>query len=349
MWERPVRKAQMVSMNDTLSEEENYKHSDPVTDQALEWFIIIHAGGPPSAAEREAFQEWLAACPNHAEALERVKNLWSCPETLVVSKKLQDANETVPSTSNKPKNPANDAGVRRRYALAAVASIVMVAGTSQMILAFNGSPKADFTTQVGQISTVKLPDGTTMQLNSDSAVALDFSATKRGVRIIQGEAWFDVVHNQSVPFRVTGQFTTTTVVGTAFDVRLGKNDDTVTLERGSVYLAHQRENIRPVYLAPGQTARATDQHILDPLPTDKDEALAWREGRIVFTEKPLRQALDEISRYWNSQVFVLNRSILDIPVSGNYRVDSAKEALNGIVSAVGGKVTYLPGGITIIR
>ncbi|MBD8688382.1 MULTISPECIES: FecR family protein [unclassified Rhizobium] len=339
----------MVSMNDNLSDHGDYKHADPVTDQALEWFITIKVGGEPTAAELETFQVWLAACPSHADSFERVKNLWTFPETLVASKRLQDEYDTVGSTTGSPKEPTNHAGVRRRYAFAAAASILLIAGTSQMMLVFLRLPTADFTTQVGEISTVQLPDGTTMQLNSDSAVALDFSATKRGVRIIQGEAWFDVVHNETAPFRVNGQFSTTTVTGTAFDVRVGTNNDTVKLERGSVYLTHKREEIRPVHLLPGQTARATEQGISDALPTGNDETMAWREGRIVFTEKPLREALDEISRYWNSQVFVLNRSILDIPVSGNYRVESAKDALNGIVSAVGGKVTFLPGGITIIR
>jgi transmembrane sensor len=77
--------------------------------------------------------------------------------------------------------------------------------------------------------------------------------------------------------------------------------------------------------------------------------LAWREGRIAFSGKPLGAVLGDLARYYDGRVFVLRRDLLSVPVSGNYRTDDAAGAIGSIVTAVGGKIDTLPGNFIIIR
>lgn len=338
----------MVSMDNDTMHGDAYHHADPVIDAALEWFTLHNSGVTIDEQTRIAFDDWLNSKAEHASAYDEISALWSCPEVVVASARLQP----VPmSDVVRFKAPAAVPVSRpfRRYAMAAAACLVLAFALTQFLPGLIITWRADYQTGAGQTRNVTLPDGSVMLLNAESAVALDFGGNRRGVKLLQGEAWFDVVHDEAKPFEVEGRYSTVHVTGTAFDLRVDDREDNLMLMRGAVDLRHDRRQVAPAHLLPGQMVRATDKDISAISSFADEDALAWRDGRIVFSAKPLREALGEIGRYANQRVIVLNNSILETPVSGNYRIDSAEDAIASIVAAAGGKASRLPGGFIIIR
>ncbi|MDR3712396.1 MAG: FecR domain-containing protein [Puia sp.] len=158
------------------------------------------------------------------------------------------------------------------------------------------------TTARGQRFQVDLPDGTKAWLNAGSSLTyfarLGQKDTERRVTL-QGEAFFDVAPNKSVPFVVVANGTQTTVLGTHFNVAAYPEESAVsiTLLRGSVRVAHEKNT---QILKPGQAAvsiTGKDALHVDP-EADTSRAISWKEGYFQFDE-PLDQAMRELARWYN--------------------------------------------------
>ena len=170
--------------------------ADPVDDAALDWFVR-RQDAPGDAALERAFRLWLGEDPRHAAAYARYDALWALPELDAASANLaarQDRADT--HRAARPRR-------RRRAALAAAAALLLAVGLARypdLWLRW----QADYRTAAGGRSDVTLPDGSRMMLNTASAVAVDFAGGRRSVRLLAGEAFFDVVRDPDHPFRVSG-------------------------------------------------------------------------------------------------------------------------------------------------
>lgn len=317
--------------------------TDVVMDAALDWFAHKQSGVSDPALDA-GFERWISANPAHANAYAELAGVWHDPELLSASQRLA---RQVDMRAAKPSYPVF--GTKRAQWLAVAAALVLFVGGyaayPEIMLRWN----ADYRTMAGQTQNVVLPDGSRMLLNTDSAVELAYQGQQRGVRILKGEAWFDVVHDTSRPFRVAGHFGDVTVKGTAFVVRTEADRDVVALERGRVEVTQDEGTQPAVTLGPDQMVTVDEKSISGIEPFEPAEMLAWRDGRIAFSGKPLGSVLSDLSRYYDGRVFVLRRDLLSVAVSGNYRTDDAAGAIDSIVTAAGGRIDRLPGNFIIIR
>jgi transmembrane sensor len=319
-----------------------YRHPDPVTDQALEWVLRRQAG----EADQHALDAWLAEGADRGEALSRVLALYDCPALTV-------ATAQTPPVSMPPAHATRHPGMDDRrlpvlpLALAAsvAAAVVVPLLGSDWLLRL----RADYRTGAGEIVAIDLPDGSQMQMNSQTAVSLDFEDGRRAVRLLEGEAYFQVAHDTARPFTVTGGYGTVKVTGTAFDVARGAEADVVHLESGRVMLRQNAAQAAQVAMTPGQTA-AVDGARIAFLPEGEGESrLAWREGWIQLSAVPLRAALAEIGRHTDLNIVTLPGAALDTPVSGSFRIAEADAAIGSVATAAGAQIERLPGGILFIH
>jgi transmembrane sensor len=331
----------MHSMIDD-EKEVGFHHPDPVTDQALEWVLKLQAG----EAERAALDAWLAEGTDRSEALARVRALYDCPALTVATAQVSEK-ETLPTVTIAP-SPYPSA-LRRAVPLALAASIAALLVVpllgSDWLLRF----QADQRTGAGEIITIALPDGSRMQLNSQTAVMFDFKDGRRAVRLLEGEAYFDVAHDATRPFTVTGGYGTVRVTGTAFDVARDADEDVVHLDSGRVTLVHDGAAGEPVAMTPGQTAAVSRSDITLLPGEDAARRLAWRDGWIELAAVPLRTALDEIGRHVDLRIVTIPGAVLDTPVSGSFRIAEASAAIDSVVTAAGATIERLPGGILFIH
>lgn len=327
--------------------DEGFQHPDAVMDEALNWLVRLEAGGFVDRAEKARLEAWLDAAPAHRAAWEEVKSIWASPETLVAAQQLDMHAGSQPIPLRKTAKPPQIGWGRQ--ALAAAACLVAVVGATYLGLQIMPRMLADYTTAAGERREITLPDGSRMVLNTDSAVTLDFAGERRGVRLIEGEAWFDVVHDAARPFHVLAHYSDVQVKGTAFAVKVDGDADTVSLQRGAVDAVHENKAIAIVHLVPGQMVVASSDAMSGVKTFDADQQLGWLQGRVVIDAKPLGAALAEVGRYFDGRIIVLNRELINVTVSGDYRSDRAEAAIASLAAAAGGKITRIPGGYIIIR
>lgn len=323
-----------------------FGHDDRSVDEALEWFVRLRDGSS-DATTRAEFALWRAQSPRHAEEYGRLETLWG-------SAPFRQATEALRPASSR----GAFAGARRLVArfsaqwatqVAAAAVIALIAVGAWRLPALMLRWQADYLTDTGDRRTVELPDGSTMILDTASAVAVDFHGGRRRVRLLQGEAFFDVKRDPTHPFRVTGRFGETEVRGTAFSMRADAEEERIILERGLVTVSLLSDDADRVDLAPNQMVVAKKDALSSVTPVDPRIRLAWRDGRIIFENQPFSRVLAELRRYYKRSVFVADERVDHLVVTGNYRLDDVEGAIRTLADAAGLTVYRLPVGIVILR
>lgn len=303
--------------------------------EALAWFARLR-DSQTSAVEREAFAVWRAAKPENAAAYVRVEKLWNSPA-------LSEALARFPPAAVPPVVARSRWRTSRRWA--AAASVLLLAG---WILAASGLVdrwRADYTTVAGEQRRIELADGSTVVLNTDSALALDFNNDRRGVRLLAGEAYFEVRPDSERPFIVSTDSATVRVVGTRFAVLAGAATS-VTVDSGIVACANgQGASVR---VTAGQRVSISQKTITPPSKIDPERAFAWLKGRLIFKDRPLADVLDELDRYHPGLIVIANGRLGDSRVTGNYKLDDTA-AVRALADIAGARVTTVSPYLTVLR
>ncbi len=321
------------------------RHPDPVKDEALDWFMRLQEDRRPKTLAE--FETWRAGERAREEAYEALVRMNAMPS-------LKRATEADAARLRLPAPSPVGGAVRAKPGTWLSAVSVMVA-ILLLVVAWHQYPallrqwQAEYVTAAGGRETILLPDGSSVILNTASAIAVDFERGRRRVTLLDGEAFFDVRHDAAHPFVVAGHFSEVTVKGTAFGVRTDEQEDVVVLERGSVEVSRIANRSELAMLKPGEMVVATDMGLSAVRDTDTSRSLAWRDGRIVFHDRPFRNALDDLKRYFRGSVVVMTDRPADSLVSGNYRIDDPEAAIRTLAASAGVSVTRLPGGILILR
>ncbi|SDM35691.1 FecR protein [Daejeonella rubra] len=150
---------------------------------------------------------------------------------------------------------------------------------------------------------VMLPDGSKVWLNAASSLRFPtkFEGTKREVEL-QGEAYFEVAHDESKIFEVNTRNQTVQVLGTHFNINAYEDEPSVntTLLEGSVRISDMRSNISQM-LKPGEQAKVS-QKIEVVNVKDTGEAVAWKDGYFHFNDEDIQTVMRQIERWYDVTV-----------------------------------------------
>ncbi|MBP2302934.1 FecR family protein [Azospirillum picis] len=322
---------------------------DRLFSEANAWFFRLQSDdlGP---AERTAFAEWLDRSPAHSRA-------WSDLQALLHDLKgpARAAHaETGIATSPRPAAT----GLRR---LAAALAVLLVVGG---IGAWRGpalyqNAVADQVTPTGQRRTLTLPDGSTAEMNGDTALAFDFHDGARRVRLLRGEVWFQVTRDPDHPFVVDGGAGAARVLGTQFSVR--REDDRMTVTVGEGLVEVTARTVTPaavdgkapwpgsVRLHPGESAEAGPGGLTGPRAADPAIAFAWRHGQIVFRQQSLASVITALNRQWPGRVVLLNDDAAERVVSGVFALDRPDAVFDALERGLGVHATRITPYLTLLR
>jgi transmembrane sensor len=288
-----------------------------IARQAAEWSARVHAGDM-SADESARLDAWLAADPRHLGAYGRVEAALARLDRLssVGAASLRRAND----------NPVPARPARRLFLAGGVAaSIAALFGVGTTVWKSPSAPAASapdvYATRVGETRTVTLADGSIATLNTDSRIAVRYSAGRRAIQLERGEALFKVAKNKQRPFVVTAADTSVRAVGTAFSVRLlPRHPVQILVQEGVVEVTRAAAPSAPVRaVARTQTVVPTDAPIVvSPVSApDVVRDLAWQHGQIVFANETLGEAAAEFARY-NDVKIVVDPAIAGKTVTGMF-------------------------------
>lgn len=198
----------------------------------------------------------------------------------------------------------------------------------------------------GGENTVILTDGTTVHLNAGSKLTYPVRfAGKRRVVALEGEAYFDVVKDETRPFIVQTHLGEVTVLGTAFNIN-AYTDASVytTLVHGKVQFSSS--SIGTIILSPGEQA-VVSANGSEKRMVDLDEYVGWVDGRYVFNNRPLGEIMQTFERWYDIQVYYETPHLRDITYSGSLKrygtINSFLDALE-----LTGDLTYKISGRNIL-
>lgn len=296
--------------------------------------------GSADAVLRADFAAWRDSSFEHAKAYDRLDALWTSQELTSALQEVAD--------ENRPLSRRTNPVVARHWPMALAASVAVLG-----LVAWQGPElllrsRADFLTERGIIASHALPDGSTVTLNTGSAIATDFAAGRRHVTLLRGEAFFDVKPDRDHPFTVSGLSSEATVTGTAFSLEAEAGEDRLTVAEGHVLFRSRRE-AEPVEVVAGQTAKTGDATTPIPVDVDVVQSLSWRQGRIAIVDLPVWQALEELQRYRAAPVVLANLERRDLTVTGDFRIDDIDGAVVSLAAAAGLSATELPGTILLLH
>lgn len=309
-----------------------------VERQADHWFARLLAPDC-SSSERESFEQWKRV-PEHASAYARLERLWqavAAPEVADNPQLLALRERVLMRTAASGKAGATDwqrtlatlhtrarsaPAVRRRQAwpLAIAASVCLLAVFLGLRFAGTVREEAAYAS-TGALREVDLEDGTRVQLDVDTELAVRFDDDARRVELRRGRALFDVAHDAQRPFTVELGDSRATVLGTRFQISRSSEEISVILDRGSLRLDGTTAAVaRSERLVPGDRVDYSRQ---DPSTwrkrsVDSTAAIAWSRGRLVFRATPLSEAIGEVNRYANPRLRLADSSLSNLKVSGNF-------------------------------
>ncbi|MFY1988087.1 FecR family protein [Achromobacter xylosoxidans] len=304
--------------------------SDAIRAEAARWFARAHSG-EWDAAREQARADWLAADPRHAYEYRLLESIWQAAGAV--------APERLRALAEAPRRTARS-GRRAALALSLGAAIIAVGGWA---LWPRGAGWTEYRTQVGELRSVALPDGSRAELNSRSHIRVRFGQAERRVELVAGEALFSVEKNTGRPFVVDAGLGTAVVTGTRFDVRRDAEQVRVLVESGSVKVAGARD-AAAVPVGPGQGIRIDAAGQADrPAPADLAATLAWRGGQIRFSDTDLASAAREVSRYRQHPI-VLAPGVEHLTVTSVFQTRDTDAFLTALPHILPVRVRQLPDG-----
>jgi ferric-dicitrate binding protein FerR (iron transport regulator) len=194
---------------------------------------------------------------------------------------------------------------------------------------------------LGSRVSFNLPDGTKGFLNSGSTLAYSIPFTNNRNVALDGEAWFDVTHDQKHPFEITAGKSKVKVLGTSFNLSAYQEAQyiEVVLQQGKVEF-YQDGQAEKVTLAPSQKLVCSNGKV-DVTTTDPSKYQAWTEGKLVFRGDNMAEVARRIERWYNVKVILADRALDSYSFRATFEDDSLEEVLRllGKTSPIDYKIT----------
>jgi transmembrane sensor len=311
-----------------------------IESAAADWFARQDSA-ELSMVEQAAFDAWLGADIRHRVAYLRLQKTWDRTGRLrdlrpldgEIDTDLLSTHEDLMTYASPRWLVDTNAGMRgtsegstmhpgRRWALALAGVLAVVAiGLAAWTVAYLASWQS-FSTELGGFSRIALEDGSTVDLNTDSALSVRITEDERRVTLVRGEARFKVAHDPRRPFQVEAAGAAVRAIGTSFSVRVtGKEEVEVLVTEGRVAIGDPDELSTSVpTVSAGQAAKVQSKsvyvHEIDL--DDITRRLAWTAGQLSFDGETLEEAVAEFNRYNRRQLRIVDRQIAQRRIGGSF-------------------------------
>lgn len=310
--------------------------SSVIDDEASIWLVRLDNGNLSNQSRRE-LKSWLSADKRHQIALKSMADIWDDMDNVLLSIDDGSSKDTSIWPIFKP--------ILKPVALAASISFfaIFIWLTIPIQVQVNS-----YATLKGQQMNTTFEDGSIIHLNTDSRIETEFSDEKRIIKLIKGEALFEVAHDPDRPFIVYAGDRLVQAIGTKFVVHLASENIQVTVTDGKVKMSKVELNTEladikelnntsvqkdDVYITKGEQAVVADNQ--PPLLTHIEpeiiqRELSWLDGKLVFDNEELFDVIEEINRYIDMEIVLKEPSLHQIPISGRFDLKDSEALIEAI-------------------
>jgi transmembrane sensor len=328
--------------------------NEAISRDAARWVVLSDRG--LTGAELAEFERWLAADVRHRRAMAGSTATWGLldrmPAEIVV---MPDAEQSRSRLSG---------NILITLAAAATLAIAVV-GWRQM-----GSTKAGIVARSASAEdtprTLLLADGTLVSLNSGAEVSERFTAARRSVVLLRGEAHFNVKKNAKWPFVVRAGNAQVVAVGTAFDVDLRSRQIEVVVTEGKVRVASGVSEKEISYSGPldegpivkaGQQALINQRYFFAPWtvevadsdPQNLARILAWKDPLTSLTGATLGDLAADFRRRIGYRLVFADPEIAALRIGGRFRVDDVEDFVRLLADNFGLEADHIGQNETVLR
>jgi transmembrane sensor len=282
-------------------------------------------------------------------------------------------------SANTPRTPAlrrafimpgvGSAGSRHRWRYAAAAALIVAIGGGTLrhflaqrveapVRAVAQAPMREVVTGVGERARVRLGDGSTIVLAARSRLRIpaNFGVDAREVET-EGEAYFDVTHDSTLPFIVRTRGARTVDIGTRFVVRAYPEDRdvSVVVSEGRVTLGADASGdsagaTELTLLGPGQKGSlSTGARIPEVTSVDATSYTGWIDGRLSFDNAPLPQVIADLGRWHTTRIVLADSSLASETLTASLAADSFDDALRTLSTVLALRVEHRGDSIVLHR
>lgn len=302
-------------------------------EAALAWFVRLNSGDA-TAAERAAFEAWAAADPRHRIAYRRLDGIW---------RDLDEVTAILPERHPAPAWLSRRHLLRGGAAAAGLAALALAAGLQDWPAAW----AADHRTATAERRSVRLTDGSRVDLDAESAIALDFTPARRRLRLLAGRARFIVAQDPARPFAVACEAGMVRALGTVFVVHRRAGDVAVSVQESAVSVSLPAA--AAVRLAAGERLSYGPAGISPVGRAGSAEETAWLAGKLVFEDRPLADVIADLQRYRSGRILLWDAALASLRVSGIFDLSRPDATLQAVIATLPVRAVSLTRHLTLLR
>jgi transmembrane sensor len=283
--------------------------SESIDYCAAEWLLRQEQGLNPH--EEAKLQQWLAEDPAHLKAWQDFGGI-----SLLLDQLPSSGTDALRRQVRHPKPTQRCSRFAPQMAMVSCAMVVMVCS----LLWFDARQpvyQQTFTTARGQNFSKELPDGSTIELDTNSRLQVTLYQNRREAKLLQGQAMFHISKNPERPFHVLTEAAQITVLGTEFAVRNISGQVSVAVKEGRVRVTPSAKT--PVILLAGDSLSLSETGAVQKKIPPSGVG-SWRSGRISFDNTPLSEALAEFERYAPTGLQLNDPALGRLRISGSFEV-----------------------------
>ncbi|MDG2533031.1 FecR domain-containing protein [Sphingomonas sp. HITSZ_GF] len=310
-------------------------NGEQIEEAAARWVLRREE---PEWSDRDEAQlsEWLAQSFAHKAAYWRLEHGWRRADSMAGA----EHDSAVAAPRSRFRRWAIGSGIT---ALAASVALAVAIGWHNLLATDVVRPTQQIATGVGGRTHVALNDGSRIELNTDTALRAAVTESHREVWLDHGEAYFEVRHSDTMPFIVHAGSRTVTVLGTKFSVRREGDKVRVEVVTGRVRvdeIAQGGPTGASTTVTTGDIAHAEGRSTLVTSGAAEriEDTLAWRDGRITFSDTELAQAAAEFNRYNAKKLVVVDPAAARIRVGGTFQATNVDAFVRLLHDAYGLKI-----------
>lgn len=286
-------------------------------EAAAWWFARVHSGAL-SRRDREALARWRQAAPENEREFQAAEALGNAAAALPRERVRALLGGDIPVRPALRRRQVLRTGLGLACAVAAVAGIGLYRPPAP------ARYTARLATRKGERRQEALPDGSVVELNTDTEATIALYDESRVVELLHGEIMFTVSPDAARPFIVEAGPGRIRVVGTRFDVRREGGHVAVAVESGTVEVSsgpwwRRTTQVLTAGLGTGLDADGAQSAMHD---IDVSALTAWRSGRIVFDGVPLADMVQEVNRYLGHPLRVADPRLNALRVSASFLLDT---------------------------
>ncbi|WP_019028930.1 FecR family protein [Colwellia piezophila] len=353
-----------------MSNVKGFTNTQKIKEEAANWLLKIDDKARLSTDETNELRAWIATSDIHRAVMIRMSKTWENMDVLAALRVAPERSSLFSLDKLKTmlginmltslfKNNEKPSGSSLFFKLTTVSACLLV-GLIFINSMINNPMESDsqyYATNIGEYKKQILADGSTLWLNSNSKVRVDYSENFRRIALITGEAHFEVQKDATRPFEVYAMNRLVRALGTAFSVHKLKGRVEVLVSEGTVELAivddvlllkpndllpstniqlKQKEQTitrfnEPVKvskylgkLSAGQSmsisaiSTAEDNHIVHLDKSELGRKLSWLNGQLVFAGETLEEVVTEISRHTEIKIDIPDPELRKLRIGGHF-------------------------------